>query len=64
MEIIKIGDLKRLVPKITFECKRCGCIFKADKDEYNTGWTSNGIKYSTCVCPTCNSICSVREYCN
>lgn len=56
MEILKEGDLTRLTPKITFECKRCGCIFKADKGEYISG-RSFDQSYATCTCPTCKNPC-------
>ena len=52
MEIIKNGDLSKLKETRTFECSRCGCVFKANKDEY-----SHGIEYCEhyyhCKCPTC-----------
>ena len=34
MRIIKEGDLKKLKKIKCFECKKCGCIFEAEKDEY------------------------------
>ena len=34
MKIIKEGDLNKLKKIKRFECKECGCIFEADKNEY------------------------------
>lgn len=56
MEIIKEGDLTRLDPKIVFECKRCGCIFKASKGEYTSG-RSFDQSYAYSNCPTCKNSC-------
>lgn len=52
MKIIKNGDLERLKETKTFECKRCGCVFKAEKGEYTTRSQYNEIYY-LCKCPTC-----------
>lgn len=54
MNIIKEGidtvELLRreLLGTKTFECKICGCVFEADKDEYKCVRT-----VCTCVCPNC-----------
>lgn len=52
MEIIKEGNLERLEETKTFECKRCGCVFKANKEEYAACSQNNDIYY-LCHCPTC-----------
>ena len=56
MEIVKKGDLDRLKKTRQFECKRCGCVFKAYKDEYEVKSEYNEI-YFTCKCPTCGGSC-------
>lgn len=35
MNIIKHGDYMITKPVKTFKCPSCGCIFKANHDEYN-----------------------------
>jgi hypothetical protein len=55
MNIIKEGidavELLRreLLGTKTFECKVCGCVFEADKDEYKYVHTEY-----TCACPNCH----------
>ena len=53
MKIIKEGDLKKLKKIKRFECKECGCIFEAEKDEYKWGNQYNETYYY-CACPCCN----------
>lgn len=53
MKIIKEGDLKKLKKIKRFECKECGCIFEAEKDEYKRGSQYNE-EYYYCACPYCN----------
>ena len=53
MRIIKEGDLKKLKKIKCFECKKCGCIFEAEKDEYKQGSQYNE-EYYYCACPCCN----------
>lgn len=53
MKIIKEGDLKKLKKIKRFECKECGCIFEAEKDEYKWGSQYNEAYYY-CACPYCN----------
>lgn len=54
MKIIKEGNIERIKETKMFECKRCGCVFKADKGEYKVGSHYNDI-YFLCTCPTCGS---------
>lgn len=63
MKIIKDGDkeLAERKKKQTkrFECKMCGCIFEADKDEY----ADTGVQYDFyfyAECPCCKE--TAREY--
>ena len=53
MKIIKEGDLNKLKRIKRFECKECGCIFEAEKDEYKEGSQYNETYYY-CACPCCN----------
>ena len=54
IKIIKQGDLNLLKRTLRFECKACGCVFDADKEDYvfqfsqreNENW------YET-KCPCC-----------
>lgn len=55
MKIIKEGDLNRLKKIKRFECKECGCVFKAEKDEYKLGNQYND-EYYYCKCPCCHQI--------
>ena len=52
MEIIKKGEIERVEETKMFECKRCGCVFKADRSEYISGQHYDDFYY-TCTCPTC-----------
>ena len=58
MKIIKQGKPKEEVDRLInatkrFECKRCDCIFEADKDEYKScEFEYNRINYY-CICPNC-----------
>lgn len=59
MNIIKegrkdIADARRKQTK-RFECLCCGCIFEADKGEYDHTYFRNEDQYS-CKCPTCESV--------
>lgn len=52
MKIIKEGN-KSILSKIKrFECHDCGCVFEADKNEYQCGEQYNQ-EYYYCVCPYC-----------
>ena len=52
MEIITYGNLEKQTVK-RFQCTYCGCIFEADKNEYNCiSIPLNGNVYS-CNCPCC-----------
>lgn len=57
MKIIKEGKTKEELEKILkhtkrFECKTCGCIFEANKDEYKheVDWVYSNYY---CKCPNC-----------
>lgn len=57
MNIIKPGEIPK--ETIRFSCSYCGCIFEADKGEYETG-----PQYDpgyTCRCPTCGRGCSAPQ---
>ena len=53
MNIIKPGEMPK--ETISFSCSYCGCIFEADKSEYETG-PQYDPGYS-CRCPTCGRGC-------
>lgn len=53
MKIIKEGDLNKLKEIKHFECKKCGCIFEAEKDEYKWGNQYNETYYY-CKYPCCH----------
>ena len=55
MEIIKQGDISKLKQTKKFECRRCGCIFLADDDEYKYSGSQYNESYYRCICPTCNT---------
>ena len=56
MKIIQEGDKQKLLQIVRFKCRVCGCIFDADKTEYQ--WYEVGACYDSglrCKCPTCDS---------
>lgn len=53
MKIIKEGNLNKLKKNKRFECKECGCIFEAEKNEYKEGSQYN-YSYYYCICPYCH----------
>ena len=55
MKILKQGLPKEEVEKVTkqFTCKRCGCIFEADKDEYRIRQCDYNETEYYCICPNC-----------
>lgn len=56
MEIIQKGNIKAIEENIQFECEKCGCIFKADKYEYETILNCNNDLIYLCDCPTCGYV--------
>ena len=56
MKIIKDGNIDRETKRFT--CKKCGCVFEADKDEYrlvtSTAHQYDGIE-AVCDCPCCDA---------
>ena len=53
MEIIKKGDIGQVIESKMFECKRCGCVFKAERSEYESKMDCRNDMYYLCDCPTC-----------
>jgi len=51
-KIILPGKKEVLKATKRFECPKCGCVFDADKDDYETGTQYNDVYYS-CECPMC-----------
>ncbi len=54
MTIIVEGDLNRLKEIKRFNCRKCGCIFDAEKEEYKVSSQYNE-EYYSCICPTCGN---------
>lgn len=52
MKIIKPGNPNYKNKPIEFTCETCGCVFEADKNEYDTGVMYNDF-CNYCTCPTC-----------
>ena len=68
MEIIKPGDLSKLKKIKQFECGKCGCIFTADKSEYEVKCQCHSEdsfleECYVCKCPTCDSQVMWRKFC-
>ena len=53
MGIIKKGDIGQVIESKMFECKRCGCVFKAERGEYESKMDCRNDMYYLCDCPTC-----------
>ena len=53
MEIIKQGNIEQVIESKMFECKRCGCVFKAERGEYESKQDCHNEMYYLCECPTC-----------
>lgn len=54
MKILRKGNLENLKNPKRFECKDCGCLFEATKEEYKVDTQSDKPKYY-CECPTCKT---------
>lgn len=54
IEILQKGDVSLLKNIRVFSYYACGCVFKADKTDYNIDSQYNEITYY-CKCPTCNT---------
>lgn len=54
IKIIKPGNDEKLKETRTFFCRNCGCIFKADKEDYHSDSQYNNLYYY-CACPYCKS---------
>ncbi|MCM1166432.1 MAG: hypothetical protein NC299_13380 [Lachnospiraceae bacterium] len=52
MKIIKDGVPERLKKVKRFECGACGCVFEAEKGEYECDTQYNETFFS-CKCPCC-----------
>lgn len=53
MEIINKGSLDKANGVKTFVCKKCGCVFKADKSEYEEYYQYQAYDGCGCKCPCC-----------
>ena len=54
MTIIREGNLDLLKEVKRFYCRRCQCVFDAEKTEYTTENQYNETYYK-CTCPTCGN---------
>lgn len=67
MRILKQGLPKEEVERIAkatkqFTCKRCGCIFEADKDEYGIRQCGYNETEYYCICPNCEIRADESDY--
>lgn len=53
MNILRKGDINKINRIKRFNCKNCGCLFEANKDEYRVGSQYNE-EYYYCKCPFCH----------
>lgn len=53
MEIIQQGNPERARKTKQFICRSCGCIFRADQNEYEYAGSQYNIAYYRHKCPTC-----------
>lgn len=63
MTIIKEGDLNRLKPVSClkrFECDKCGCVFEADKGEYDPYMENCSICFYS-KCPCCGNLARFKD---
>jgi hypothetical protein len=61
MEIINQGDLQLTLSPKTFTCLKCGCVFKAECNEYIVGPSWRNLQTYTCWCPCCNDEVYLEE---
>lgn len=59
MIIIKQGDPDAIKEYKRFECKKCGCIWEAERGEYKSGNQYNETYYYS-TCPTCSVVAYTR----
>lgn len=50
MIILRKGDIEKILESKYFLCPICGCLWKANKDEYEVDTQYNELYY-TCKCP-------------
>lgn len=55
MKIVRMGKTEPTTKRIT--CEYCGCIFEAEREEYNItsqlGVMHDGLQAYNCICPCC-----------
>ena len=65
IEIIKQGDPKKTDYFLTFECRTCGCVWKADYDDYRTEHTDGWYYICVSSCPDCQvEACIIKDICD
>lgn len=55
MEIIVQGNLEKIKQTKEFRCLQCGCVFKANKNEYQYAGSQYNESYYSCACPYCGN---------
>ena len=53
LQILQTGNASSQKSK-RFECENCGCIWLADKDEYEIDWSRYSLP-AYCACPCCKT---------
>lgn len=54
LRIIREGDLNKLKRSMQFECQYCGCVFEAERTEYEYEYSQReDCAWYRSVCPTC-----------
>lgn len=61
IDIVKQGDPAKGNDIQTFECANCGCIWKANVDDYTIGYTYDGHKMYMSICPNCKCVEMIEE---
>lgn len=53
MEIIREGNIQKLIAKYRFECRACGCVFECGDGEVEKRPGEYNCTDIYCGCPTC-----------
>ena len=60
--ILKQGNLNRLKRTLRFECKKCGCVFDAEQDEYKSQYSQREMcGWYEIKCPCCEGWVTVDD---
>ena len=62
MEVIKHGNPDKMNGVITFTCRNCGCIFKAERGEYKHDFCQReGTDWYEVSCPFCHKDVTISD---